>query len=77
MRPLKMPDYGRVMIFAGGIPLKRGGEIVGGIRVSDGDGGQDEKCRMPASLPFNPACFPNQNEEKCLRCCQKYWSFAR
>jgi len=23
MRPLKMPDHSRVMIFAGGIPLKR------------------------------------------------------
>lgn len=32
----------RVMIFAGGIPLKRGGEVVGGIGVSGGLGKQDQ-----------------------------------
>ncbi len=32
---------GRVMIFAGGIPLKRGNEVVGGIGVSGGSGQQD------------------------------------
>ena len=34
-------NNGRVMIFAGGIPLKRGGEVVGGIGVSGGSGKQD------------------------------------
>ena len=33
---------GRVMIFAGGIPLRRNGKIVGGIGVSGGDGDQDQ-----------------------------------
>src|SRR5215204_2157771 len=32
---------GRVMIFAGGIPLKREGEVVGAIGVSGGSGEQD------------------------------------
>ncbi len=34
-------NHGRVMIFAGGIPLKRGGQVVGGIGVSGGSGKQD------------------------------------
>jgi uncharacterized protein GlcG (DUF336 family) len=33
---------GRVMIFAGGIPLQRNGRIIGGIGVSGGDGEQDQ-----------------------------------
>lgn len=32
---------GRVMIFAGGIPLKRGKEVVGAVGVSGGTGDQD------------------------------------
>ena len=32
---------GKVMIFAGGIPLKRGGEVVGAIGVSGGSGVDD------------------------------------
>lgn len=32
---------GRVMIFAGGIPLKRNGQVVGAIGVSGGSGEQD------------------------------------
>lgn len=32
---------GRIMIFAGGIPLKRGGKVVGAIGVSGGSGEQD------------------------------------
>ena len=33
---------GKVMIFAGGVPLKRGKEIVGAIGVSGGSGKQDQ-----------------------------------
>ena len=33
---------GRVMIFAGGIPLKQGGVVVGAIGVSGGSGEQDQ-----------------------------------
>ena len=34
-------NRGRVMIFAGGIPLKRDGKVVGAIGVSGGSGEQD------------------------------------
>ena len=34
-------NHGRIMIFGGGIPLKRGGEIIGAIGVSGGKGDQD------------------------------------
>ena len=34
-------NHGRVMIFAGGIPLKRGGIVIGAIGVSGGSGDQD------------------------------------
>jgi len=34
-------NHGRVMIFAGGIPLKQGGKVVGGVGVSGGSGKQD------------------------------------
>lgn len=35
-------NHGRVMIFAGGIPLRRGGEVVGAVGVSGGTGEQDQ-----------------------------------
>lgn len=35
-------NNGKVMIFAGGIPLARDGDIVGGIGVSGGTGEQDQ-----------------------------------
>lgn len=34
---------GRVMIFAGGLPLKQGGRVVGAIGVSGGSGKQDQQ----------------------------------
>ncbi|HXH69779.1 MAG TPA: heme-binding protein [Pyrinomonadaceae bacterium] len=34
---------GKVMIFAGGIPLKQGGKVVGAIGVSGGSGDQDHE----------------------------------
>jgi uncharacterized protein GlcG (DUF336 family) len=33
---------GRIMIFAGGIPLRRNGSVVGAIGVSGGSGAQDQ-----------------------------------
>ena len=35
-------NSGKVMIFAGGVPLKRGKEIVGAVGVSGGSGKQDQ-----------------------------------
>ncbi len=38
---IHVSNRGRVMIFAGGIPLKRGGHVEGAIGVSGGSGEQD------------------------------------
>jgi uncharacterized protein GlcG (DUF336 family) len=35
-------NHGRIMIFAGGIPLRRNGEVIGSIGVSGGSGEQDQ-----------------------------------
>lgn len=45
-------NAGRVMIFAGGIPLKRGNQIVGAIGVSGGDGKQDQTVAEAAAAAF-------------------------
>lgn len=39
---IHVSNHGRVMIFAGGIPLKRGGKVEGAIGVSGGAGEQDQ-----------------------------------
>lgn len=38
---INVSNDGKVMIFAGGIPLKKDGKVVGGIGVSGGSGEQD------------------------------------
>ena len=35
-------NHGRIMIFAGGLPLSRDGQVVGAIGVSGGSGEQDQ-----------------------------------
>src|ERR671932_914237 len=42
-------NNGRVMIFAGGVPLKRGNEVVGGVGVSGGMGKQDQAVAEAAA----------------------------
>ena len=44
---------GRVMIFAGGIPLLRGGKVVGAVGVSGGSGEQDHSVAEAASKAFS------------------------
>jgi len=39
---IQLSNGGRVMIFSGGIPIKRDGDIVGAIGVSGGSGEQDQ-----------------------------------
>jgi uncharacterized protein GlcG (DUF336 family) len=39
---IHVSNHGRVMIFAGGLPLKRNGQVVGAIGVSGGSGEQDQ-----------------------------------
>jgi len=43
---------GRVMIFAGGIPLKQGDHVVGGIGVSGGMGEQDQAVAKAGAAAF-------------------------
>jgi len=45
-------NEGRVMIFAGGIPLKRDGKIVGAIGVSGGSGEQDQAVAEAGAAAF-------------------------
>ncbi len=40
---IHVSNGGRVMIFAGGLPLKQGGKVVGAIGVSGGSGAQDQQ----------------------------------
>lgn len=43
---------GRVMIFAGGVPLKRGGKVVGAVGVSGGSGEQDHAVAEAGAQAF-------------------------
>jgi uncharacterized protein GlcG (DUF336 family) len=45
-------NHGRVMIFAGGIPLKRGDQVVGAIGVSGGQGKQDHAVAEAGAAAF-------------------------
>ena len=45
-------NRGRVMIFAGGIPLKRGDQVVGAIGVSGGSGEQDHAVAEAGAAAF-------------------------
>src|ERR1044072_7489320 len=38
---IHVSNNGKIMIFAGGIPLKKNGQVVGAIGVSGGSGAQD------------------------------------
>jgi uncharacterized protein GlcG (DUF336 family) len=45
-------NHGRVMIFAGGIPLKRGDQVMGAIGVSGGSGKQDHSVAEAGAAAF-------------------------
>jgi uncharacterized protein GlcG (DUF336 family) len=45
-------NHGRVMIFAGGIPLRRDGKVVGAIGVSGGSGVQDQSVAEAGAAAF-------------------------
>jgi len=49
---IHVSNRGRIMIFAGGIPLKRAGEIVGAIGVSGGSGEQDQTVAEAGAAAF-------------------------
>jgi uncharacterized protein GlcG (DUF336 family) len=39
---IQVSNHERIMVFAGGIPLKRDGRVIGAIGVSGGSGEQDQ-----------------------------------
>jgi uncharacterized protein GlcG (DUF336 family) len=45
-------NHGRVMIFAGGVPLKRGDHVVGAVGVSGGLGKQDHAVAEAGAAAF-------------------------
>lgn len=45
-------NHGKVMIFAGGVPLKRDGKVVGAIGVSGGTGDQDQAVAEAGAAAF-------------------------
>jgi uncharacterized protein GlcG (DUF336 family) len=45
-------NHGRVMIFAGGIPLRRDGLVIGAIGVSGGSGSQDQTVATAGVAAF-------------------------
>jgi uncharacterized protein GlcG (DUF336 family) len=45
-------NNGKIMIFAGGIPLKKDGKVVGAIGVSGGSGEQDQKVAEAGAAAF-------------------------
>jgi uncharacterized protein GlcG (DUF336 family) len=45
-------NHGRIMIFAGGIPLRRNSEVVGAIGVSGGSGEQDHAVAEAGAAAF-------------------------
>jgi uncharacterized protein GlcG (DUF336 family) len=50
---IEASNSGRVMIFAGGIPLKRAGKVLGAIGVSGGSGEQDQTVAAAGAEAFN------------------------
>jgi uncharacterized protein GlcG (DUF336 family) len=49
---IQASNEGRVMVFAGGIPLKRDGQVVGAVGVSGGDGEQDTTVAEAGAAAF-------------------------
>ena len=49
---IHVSNRGRIMIFAGGIPLKRDGKVVGAIGVSGGSGEQDHSVAEAGAGAF-------------------------
>lgn len=51
---IHVSNHGRVMVFAGGVPLKHDGEVVGAVGVSGGAGAQDQAVAEAAAAAFVP-----------------------
>jgi len=49
---IHVSNHGRAMVFAGGIPLKRDGKIVGSVGVSGGSAEQDHTVAEAGAMAF-------------------------
>lgn len=49
---IHVSNHGRVMVFAGGVPLKNGDQVVGAVGVSGGMGKQDQAVAEAAAKAF-------------------------
>jgi uncharacterized protein GlcG (DUF336 family) len=49
---IHVSNHGRVIVFAGGIPLKRAGKVVGAVGVSGGSGEQDQAVAEAGAKAF-------------------------
>lgn len=49
---IHVSNIGKIIIFAGGIPLKRDGQVVGAIGVSGGSVEQDQECAEAGVAAF-------------------------
>ena len=49
---IHVSNGGRVMIFAGGIPILKDGQVVGAVGVSGGSGEQDQEVAEAAAAAF-------------------------
>jgi uncharacterized protein GlcG (DUF336 family) len=49
---IHVSNHGRIMIFAGGVPLKEGNRVVGAIGVSGGSGKQDQSVAEAGAAGF-------------------------
>jgi uncharacterized protein GlcG (DUF336 family) len=50
---IHVSNHDRVMIFAGGIPIKMNGEVVGAVGVSGGSGKQDQAVAEAAAAAWS------------------------
>ena len=50
---IHVSNHGRIMIFAGGIPLKHGNKVIGAIGVSGGSGDQDHSVAEAGASVVN------------------------
>src|ERR1700733_1002617 len=49
---IHVSNHGRIMVFAGGIPLKKEGKIVGAVGVSGGSGEEDHMVAEAGVMAF-------------------------
>jgi hypothetical protein len=49
---IHVSNHGRVMVFAGGVPLTSGGTVAGGVGVSGGSGEQDHTMAEAGAKAF-------------------------